>query len=92
MHVFGGQGDDSLALFHFLLQVIGGEASRGEFKFVEAPFVKIASDLGNKVYANRTIQFPGGGIYVNWSLNVSLTNNDVYSNSSSSTGGGIYIR
>ncbi|MFA5251121.1 MAG: 2-oxoacid:acceptor oxidoreductase subunit alpha [Phycisphaerae bacterium] len=33
-------------------EIVGGETSSGRFKFVEAPFTKIATDIGNKVYSN----------------------------------------
>ncbi|MDD5064659.1 MAG: 2-oxoacid:acceptor oxidoreductase subunit alpha [Phycisphaerae bacterium] len=33
-------------------EVIGDEAASGRFRFVEAPFTKIATDIGNKVYSN----------------------------------------
>ncbi|MFA5239895.1 MAG: 2-oxoacid:acceptor oxidoreductase subunit alpha [Phycisphaerae bacterium] len=33
-------------------EVIGDEAAGGSFKFVEAAFTKIATDIGNKVYSN----------------------------------------
>ena len=35
VHVLCGQRDDSLALFHFLLQVIWGEAVPGGIAFIE---------------------------------------------------------
>jgi 2-oxoglutarate ferredoxin oxidoreductase subunit alpha len=33
-------------------EVVGDEAASGRFRFVEAPFTKIAADIGNKVYSN----------------------------------------
>ena len=33
-------------------KVVGDEAASGRFRFVEAPFTKIATDIGNKVYSN----------------------------------------
>jgi 2-oxoglutarate ferredoxin oxidoreductase subunit alpha len=33
-------------------EVVGDEAAGGSFRFVEAPFTKIATDIGNKVYSN----------------------------------------
>ncbi len=33
-------------------EVVGDEAVSGRFRFVEAPFTKIATDIGNKVYSN----------------------------------------
>jgi 2-oxoglutarate ferredoxin oxidoreductase subunit alpha len=33
-------------------EVVGDEAVGGRFRFVEAPFTKIATDIGNKVYSN----------------------------------------
>jgi 2-oxoglutarate ferredoxin oxidoreductase subunit alpha len=33
-------------------EVVGNEAASGRFRFVEAPFTKIATDIGNKVYSN----------------------------------------
>jgi 2-oxoglutarate ferredoxin oxidoreductase subunit alpha len=33
-------------------EVVGDEAAGGRFRFVEAPFTKIATDIGNKVYSN----------------------------------------
>lgn len=33
-------------------EVVGDEASGGRFRFVEAPFTRIATDIGNKVYSN----------------------------------------
>ncbi len=33
-------------------EVAGDEAASGRFRFVKAPFTKIATDIGNKVYSN----------------------------------------
>lgn len=33
-------------------EVVGNEVANGRFRFVEAPFTKIATDIGNKVYSN----------------------------------------
>jgi 2-oxoglutarate ferredoxin oxidoreductase subunit alpha len=33
-------------------ETVGDEAVGGRFRFVEAPFTKIATDIGNKVYSN----------------------------------------
>jgi 2-oxoglutarate ferredoxin oxidoreductase subunit alpha len=33
-------------------EVVGDEAASGCFRFIEAPFTKIATDIGNKVYSN----------------------------------------
>jgi 2-oxoglutarate ferredoxin oxidoreductase subunit alpha len=33
-------------------EVVGDDAASGHFRFVEAPFTKIATDIGNKVYSN----------------------------------------
>ncbi|MBN1392245.1 MAG: 2-oxoacid:acceptor oxidoreductase subunit alpha [Sedimentisphaerales bacterium] len=33
-------------------EVIGEEVRKGPFKFVEAPFTKIATEIGNKIYSN----------------------------------------
>jgi 2-oxoglutarate/2-oxoacid ferredoxin oxidoreductase subunit alpha len=33
-------------------EVVGDEAASGRFRFVEASFTKIATDIGNKVYSN----------------------------------------
>ncbi len=33
-------------------EVVGDETASGRFRFVEAPFTKIATDIGNKIYSN----------------------------------------
>ncbi len=33
-------------------EFVGDEATGGHFKFIEAPFIKIATDIGDKVYSN----------------------------------------
>ena len=33
-------------------ELLGDEVSEGKLKFIEAPFTKIASELGNKIYSN----------------------------------------
>lgn len=33
-------------------EIVGNEAASGRFRFVKAPFTKIATDIGNKIYSN----------------------------------------